>query len=76
MLHVSLDDKNKLYLKKFNTKSQVLAFAFDFLPDDVATSWVALLRLAVNKNTHSEGQLLLKYPFGVFKSTKKPTKFL
>ena len=55
MLHVSLDDKNKLYLKKFNTASQVLAFAFDFLPDDVATSWVALLRLVVNKNTHSKG---------------------
>ena len=72
MLHVSLDDKNKLYLKKFNTASQVLEFAFDFLPDDVATSWVVLLRLAVNKTF----EILLKCPFGDFKSTKKPTKLL
>ena len=28
---------------------------FDFLSDDIATFWVALLRLVVNKNTHSKG---------------------
>ena len=34
-MNVPLDDKSKLYLKKFNTATQVLAVAFDFLPDDV-----------------------------------------
>ena len=52
MFHKSLDDKNKLYFKKFNTASQALAVAYNFLPDYLATSWVALLRLAVNKNAN------------------------
>ena len=34
------------------------------------------LESSVAGNSSGKGQLILKCPFGVFKSTKKPTKFL
>ena len=75
MLHVSVIDKNKLFKRVQYCEPRLRAVAFNFLPDDVATSWMALLMLAINKNTHSNGLLISKCPFVVSKSTKKPTKF-
>ena len=46
------------------------------LPDDPENDKTGFEDATADLTTSVKGQLISKYPFGVFKSTKKPMKFL